>query len=382
MAFPWSRSDSAAEAPPEDRRRRARGRRLRQEETRKDRSRATLERRHQRMAIGVGGALLLVIVGILAFGVYQEFYKPPRVWAGRVNNVEFTMGDLVQRIRVEQGLTGRVDLSRRPFEVLQDLVNAEVLRQQANLLGFAVTDEDVKEAIRSPAPLGFYPQVPAGQETDPGQLEREFQNNYTAYLERTKLSEQEYEVIIEEALLRFRLHAVLGQGIEDTQEQVEVEWIRLDPESDVSAEGVMERLEIQDFTTVANDVGSPQGFADANGYVGWVPRQAFPDLDGLLFGDEDRGRQPLAVGAISDPEFTVDGVYIVRKLSGSEEQPLTVTTRSKLNEELVLDWHRQQQNLGAEAGWLQIKFDSKWYAWVTDQVRISAPRLPPGQEGR
>ena len=135
MAFPWSRSDSADEALPGDRRRRARGRRVRQEEARRDSSRATFERRHQRVAFAIGGALLLVIVGILAFGVYQEFYKPPRVWAGRVNNVEFTMGDLVQRIRVEQGLAGRVDLSRRPFEVLQDLVNAEVLRQQAKILG-------------------------------------------------------------------------------------------------------------------------------------------------------------------------------------------------------------------------------------------------------
>ena len=133
----------------------------------------------------------------------------------------------------------------------------------------------MEEALRSPS-LGFYPQVPAGQETDPGQLEREYQNNYQTYLDRTRLTDQDYRVILEEGLLRFRLHALLSQNIEDPQEQVEVEWIRLDPESTVSAEGVKERLEIQDFATVANDVGIAQGFADANGYVGWVPPPGFP----------------------------------------------------------------------------------------------------------
>ena len=135
MAFPWSRSDSAAEALPEDRRRGARGRRVRQEEARRERSRASRERRHQRMAFAIGGGLVLVIVSILAFGYYQEYYKPPRVWAGQVYNVKFTMGDLVERIRVEQGLAGHVNLGLRPLEVLQYLVNAEVLRQQAPLLG-------------------------------------------------------------------------------------------------------------------------------------------------------------------------------------------------------------------------------------------------------
>ena len=380
MAFPWSRSDSAAEALPGDSRRRARGRRARQEESRRDSSRATRERLHQRMAFAIGGGLVLVIVGILTFGVYQEFYKPPRVWAGNVRNVEFTMGDLVKRIRVLQGLTDQVDLSTVPFEYLSDLLDAEVLRQAAPGLGITLTDEDIDNTLRGPPPLGFYPQVPAGQETDPGQLENEFQQNYQTFLTRTRLSDQDFRVIVEEHLARSWLRALLSQSIKDPQEQVEVAWIRLDPESGISAEEVRDRLELQDFATVAKDVGTPLVFADANGYVGWVPRQAFPDLDDLLYGDEEKGKEPLAVGGISDPEFTTDGIYIIRKLSGPEEIELTETMRNKLNDELVLDWQRQQKRQGAEAGWLKMNFNSKWYAWVADQVNISAPRQ--GQGGR
>ena len=376
MAFPWSRSDSAAEALPSDRRRRARGRRVRQEEARREGSRSTRERRHQRLAFAIGGGLLLVIVGILAFGVFQEYYKPPRVWAGKVNNVEFTMGDLVKRIRVEQGLTGRVDLSRRPIEVLTALVNAEVLRQQAPLLGINVTAEHIDQALKAQ----FYPEVQPGQQTDPGQLDREFQNNYKIFLARTGLSNREFRVIIEEQLAFTRLRAFLSQSIEDPQGQVEVEWILLDPERGISVEEVRERLELQDFATVANDVGSPESFADANGYVGWVPQGAFPSLDDLLYGDEDKGMEPLAVGEIST-EFTTEGIFFIRKRSAPEEQELTETMRNKLSTELVLDWQRQQQKRGAEEGWVRMKFSSKWYEWVTDQVRISAPRQPQGQGG-
>ena len=95
---------------------------------------------------------MLVIVGVVVFGWYQEFFKPPRVWAGSVSNVEFTMGDLVARIRVLQGegryVGGQVDLSVVPFEYLQDLIHAEVLRQQSPILGIDVTDEHIEQELR------------------------------------------------------------------------------------------------------------------------------------------------------------------------------------------------------------------------------------------
>jgi len=382
MAFPWSRSDSAAGALPEDSRGRTRGRRARQEEARRATSRAARERRHQRMAFAIGGGLVLVIVGILAFGVYQEFYKPPRVWAGSVRNVEFTMGDLVQRIRVLQQLTGQVDLSTVPFEYLRDLLDAEILRQASPGLGITMTEKDIDDALRGPPPLGFYPEVPEGQETDPGQLEREFQSNYQIFLDRTGLSDNDYRIIVEEQMARAWLTALMSQSIANPQEQVEVEWIRLDPESGISAEEVKARLEIQDFGIVAADVADPQGFADVNGYVGWVPRQAFPDLDDLLYGDEEKGTEPLAVGEISDTTFTLDGIFIVRKLTGPEEQELTNTMWVKLNRALVLEWRQQQQLRGSEEGWMRMNFNSKWYEWVADQVHLTARDINQGQGGR
>lgn len=375
MAFPWNRSDADAQVAPEAGRRRARTRRMRQEEARGEPSRLTREKRHQRVAVGIGAGLLLVILGVVSFGFYQEFFKPPRVWAGSVRNVEFSMGDLVQRIRVLQGYTGRVDLSTVPFEYLRNLLNAEVLRQAAPGLGISITDEGIEQALKDQ----FYPVLPPGQESDPGQLDEEFRNTYQIVLARTGLTDADYRVILGEQIALQQLRFLLGRGIDDTQEQVEVEWIRIEIDGRVDVEEVRRRLDKEPFAKVAGEVATPGNFAGQTGYVGWVPRGAFPDLDDILFGDEEKDREALNVGEISQPLFTQDGIYIIHKLTGLTEEDLSGVMRVKLNSALVEKWQNEQQLIGSNEGWLRMNFNSKWYSWVADQVQLSAPRTPQGQ---
>ncbi len=383
MAFPWNRGDGQDQTAPADARRRARGRRARQEEARAESSRSTREKRHEKLAWGIGSGLLVLVIGIVVFGFYQEFYRPPRVWAGSVRDQEFKMGDLVERIRVLQGLSGQVDLSTVPFEYLRDLLNAEVLRQAAPDLGFRLTDEDIDGVIKSQ----FYPSVPEGQESDPGQLDQEFQNNYQIFLARTGLADADFRVIVQEQIALQQLGLMLGRTIPETTEQVEVEWIRTEIEGRIDVGAVRARLGTEktgggeDFIKVAGEVGVPAGFADRTGYVGWVPKGAFPELDGALFGDEERDIPPLEVGEISGPIFTQNGIYIVRLLTGPTDRDFSNQMRNKLNVELVTKWQTDEQIRGANAGWLRMNFNSKWYAWVADQVRLSAPRGDPGQQG-
>ena len=383
MAFPWNRGDGQDQTAPADARRRARGRRARQEEARVESSRSTREKRHEKLAWGIGSGLLVLVIGIVVFGFYQEFYRPPRVWAGSVRDQEFKMGDLVERIRVLQGLSGKVDLSTVPFEYLRDLLNAEVLRQAAPDLGFRLTDEDIDGVIKSQ----FYPSVPEGQESDPGQLDHEFQNNYQIFLARTGLADADFRVIVQEQIALQQLGLMLSRTIPETTEQVEVEWIRTEIEGRIDVGAVRARLGSEktgggeDFVKVAGEVGVPAGFADRTGYVGWVPKGAFPELDGALFGDEERDIPPLEVGEISGPIFTQNGIYIVRLLTGPTDREFSNQMRNKLNVELVTKWQTDEQIRGANAGWLRMNFNSKWYAWVADQVRLSAPRGDSGQQG-
>ena len=139
-------------------------------------------------------------------GYYLEFFRPPRELAGQVRDVRFTMGDLVDRIRVLQGINryqgGRVDLSTVPFEYLQDMIQAEIVRQAAPGLGFSVTDDDIDAELRR----RFRPTARTpDQEVGEGQLDQEYDNALTTFLTSTKLSEDEYRRLVEEDLLRRQL---------------------------------------------------------------------------------------------------------------------------------------------------------------------------------
>lgn len=340
------------------------------------------ERRRRYLSIGIGAFLLAVIFGVTLFGYYREFYRPPRIWAGSVNDVEFTMGDLVQRIRVLQGVNryqgGRVDLSTVPFEYLQNLVNAEILRQEAPGLGIKPSAEIIDAALRRQ----FQPEDTEGQEVDPGQLEREFQNNYQTFLTATGLTDGEYRVILEEDLTRAGLAAMLAQEIESPLEQVEVRWIRLPigpsetGASDLQPDQVAQRLEVEDFATVAREVSRSAGYADPSGYVGWVPKGAFPNLDPLLYGDEDLGTAALSPGEISSPYYARDGIFIVQTLAGPEQRELGDRIGIKLTLELADGWQDQALQNGTADGTVRMNFNSRLYDWVADQVQITAPRVP------
>ena len=377
MVLPWNRKDVPPQAAPGRRRRRRRAEPNRSEEVRRQSARREEERRRQRLAITIGSMLIIAILAIVAVGYYREFYEPPRVMAGSIRGVEFSMGDLVERIRVVQGVNryqgGRVDLSVLPFEYLQGLLNSEILRQAAPSIGIFVTREGVDQVIRTQ----FSPVYSPGQEPDPGQLDREFESNYQNFLTRVNLTDEVYRRIVEESIHRQQLAIFVSRNIPETPEQVEVEWIRLEYDGPVSSDEVRARLDEEDFADVAAEVGVPAGLANrAGGYVGWVPQGAFPEFDELLFGDEEREVAALEEGGISDPQFTTqDGIFIIHKLSEPEEQELAPLMRRKLIIEMVANWQDDQLSQGSNDGWLKINFDSDRYAWVAEQVRVTAPRV-------
>ena len=377
MPFPWLRWFGSAEKGRGGRRRsmRAQRRGHGEDDTPQVAPQVLAERRHRKVGIGIGATFLFIILGVVVFGYYQEFYKPPRVWAGSVRNIEFSMGDLVQRIRVLQGENryqgGRVNLSTVPFEYLQDLINAEILRQHAPSLGINVTGEDVDRELRR----RFTPTAAPGQETDPGQLEREFRDNYLSYLTATGLSDGAYRERIEEDLRERFLAALLSRDIEPVLQQVEIQWIQIELDSAFLPNDVVQRLENEDFTRVAQELNIPNRYADSGGYVGWVPKGAFPDFDDAIFGNDEEGVDALAPGTFSEPLFTNDGFFIIKVLSGAEERELEALMFLKFTRELVEMWQRDQLTSGTSEGIVRMNFNSRLYEWVTDQVFITAPRV-------
>ena len=259
MPFPWLGRFGSANAGRGGRRRNRRAQQRNQPEdgSPQEAPEVIAERHQRRVGFGIGAFLILVVAGVVGFGYYQEFYKPPRVWAGSVRNVEFTMGDLVSRIRVLQGVNryqgGQVNLSTVPFEYLQNLVNAEILRQQSPVLGISIDDADIEQELRRQ----FLPSADPGQETDPGQLEREFADTYGSYLTATGLSDADFRIIVEEQLAERALAALLSQQIEEVQPHVELQWIQLPLDGDILVQDEMRRISPGSPKNSARPVSSP-----------------------------------------------------------------------------------------------------------------------------
>ena len=377
MPFPWLGRLGAANAGRSGRRRNRRAQKRSQGEVSASQEdiQVITQRRQRRIGLGIGSVLILTIIGVVLLGYYQEFYRPPRVWAGSVRNVEFTMGDLVARIRVLQGVNryqgGQVNLSRVPFEYLQNLVNAEILRQRSPVLGIQIQDDDIEQELRRQ----FLPTADPGEETDPGQLESEFRNSYGGYLTATGLSDADFRVIVEEQLAQRALALSLAQEIEPIQPHVEVQWIQIPMDGEILIDDVAQRLANEDFTRVAQELNSANQFADPNGYVGWVPKGAFPDLDDYLYGNEEDEIAALKPGLVSEPIFTADAYYLLKVLAAAEDRELNNTMGQKLLQENVLLWQREALVAGTTAGTVRMNFNSRLYDWVTNQVFITAPRI-------
>ncbi|MCH2500211.1 MAG: peptidylprolyl isomerase [Dehalococcoidia bacterium] len=377
MPFPWLGRLGAANAGRSGRRRNRRAQKRSQGEVSAPQEdiQVITQRRQRRIGFGIGSVLILTIIGVVLLGYYQEFYRPPRVWAGSVRNVEFTMGDLVARIRVLQGVNryqgGQVNLSRVPFEYLQNLVNAEILRQRSPVLGIQIQDDDIEQELRRQ----FLPTADPGEETDPGQLESEFRNSYGGYLTATGLSDADFRVIVEEQLAQRALALSLAQEIEPIQPHVEVQWIQIPMDGEILIGDVAQRLANEDFTRVAQELNSANQFADPNGYVGWVPKGAFPDLDDYLYGNEEDEIAALKPGLVSGPIFTADAHYLLKVLAAAEDRELNNTMGQKLLQENVLLWQREALVAGTTAGTVRMNFNSRLYDWVTNQVFITAPRI-------
>ena len=293
---------------------------------------------------------------------------PDEIVVASVNGVQFTTGNLAQRIRLFAAINPyrdrETDLNVVPFEHLQEWIFAEIRRQQAPALGIQPSEGAITEELLAE----FRPATSPGQETNTESLDRESVNNYQSFLIAAGLSDSGYRAIVEERLTLDSLTAMLAENIRSAQEQVEVRWIRF-PDTDTDVVEITDRIRDQDFGAVVQEFAAADNYADSSGYVGWVPRGAFPDLDPFLYGDDDRGLLPLAPGETSQPVFTQDGIYILNILSVPALHELSDKMQVKLTTELVQAWHEERLRTGAEDGSIRINFNSTVYDWVADQVR-------------
>ena len=375
MASPPSRQ-------PIDRRMRASSPRSQRVDRRIQETEERTRRSRRPLLIALGAVILMIIGAVVGYGYYEAFIAPPRVLAARVEDTRYTQGDLVKRLRMLQSIataTGQTfDFSTQPFEILMAMAEAEVIRRSAPRYGLEVTDADVAAVLRQ----RFEPFVPADEVVAPGQIQQEYREKYQRFLDNTQLSGEDYRKIVVEDIYRAKLRAELGKQVPSVGEQVEVRWIVMPlPErtpgvpDPPSYEEILELVEQEGFEGAARRLSIDRTYSDREGYVGWVPREAFTFLDEVFFGSAEK--EPIPSDEISEAVASTQAVYIVKVTAGPEVRQISGLMREALKDQALKSWLLEQQEIGAEEGWWEVRFNSEIYSWVVKQVRSAGPRGTP-----
>ena len=313
------------------------------------------ERRRQRRVLLFAAVVVLVVLAIPAVGYYVTFVTPPRQVIVSVNDVERTMGEMVDRARarvasqVEAG--AQPQIANVPFEVLTSLVDEELLTQGASSVGVTVTRDDIDQEIRST----FYPRATPGEEQDPDALEREFQQRYTDFLTISQLSDETYRQIARSNILRTQIREIVGQEVPSLAESVYVHWIRVSDEA-VASE-VVGRLEAgEDFVGLAREYNQDTVWANHDGEVGWVPRGAFVELEETLFSIEH--------GVVSHPLRSRAGVHMLKVTDGPAIVEVNDNMREILKTRALENWLDEERDRNS----VVVNFDSDDYDWVISKV--------------
>ncbi len=275
--------------------------------------------------IGVG-AVATLVVGILAFGVYQEVVAKPASPIAVINGVPIRT-DYYQRMARYTGNTSK--------QLVESLIEDELIRQYAAQNGIVVTADEVQTTIEEM--FGYYrtPPTPTptpitAQEvitdTTPAPTptpitEAQFQQGYTGFLKQVKelsgLSEAEFRQNVQTSLLRQKVQELVTTDVPTEEEQAHVRHILVQVASDADEQTVQEAEEKArnlveqlrggvDFAALAAQVSDDPGSKDQGGDVGWVAR------DSGMVAEFEEAAFTLPVGEISDPVKSYYGFHIIQ----------------------------------------------------------------------
>ncbi|MBH66183.1 MAG: hypothetical protein CL784_06695 [Chloroflexi bacterium] len=317
---------------------------------------------------------ILILIGLLAIPVYAYFENyvfPPRELALRVEDTEYTRGDVVNFIRFNQRMSENLgvpfEIGNSLFDALQTLQENELAFQLAPKHGITVSSEEVDERLDSI--LGFVAVTVAERESE------EYQDNVEEakrqFIHRIGIEEKVFRDFIRKSMFKERLRDVVADTIPRVQAQVHMyEIIKLD--NDPDERRALERdfiagMDIENI--VATHTEDPNYRRDL-GDRGWAPFGVHPEIDALLFGLDGDENRLLPVRTPSSPRFDEENNWwsylIIEEVQDAREVDPenfeALTTRG-----MTIFFNEERSNFD-----LHMVLDSEIFDWVNAQVRLSA----------
>jgi parvulin-like peptidyl-prolyl isomerase len=299
-------------------------------------------------------ALLLVVVGFLGYGWWDNQYGPPHSKAMRVGDTTLNLDFFSRRAKgylQDAGmLSSGQSIDETAFQqyyapLFVSALQLEILlRERAPVdLGLAPTPDQVEEEIASRL----------GVSRDDAAL---FQTSYETDRKARDLSDKEYREMIEASLLQDWVGDGFNRAAPTAADQVRFRQILVGARED--ADKVVERLNAgEDFATVAMEMSSDTATKDAGGEKGWVAIEEIdPSYAAKVFA--------LEVGQRSEPLEGTGGYLIVEMEEKEAGRPLEQAQRDTIGNRYFGLWLNEQRTLLPTVSY----FDTDKLQWVYDHA--------------
>lgn len=226
------------------------------EMTKRQLSRWQQQKRRQRLILIAGIAIIVVVLGVLGVGVYNQWYlgeyKLRHEVLIEVNDTKFDMDYFIKMLKFYSAGASPTDLPKLADEVVKNIEQAELIREGAAKLGFTVSDAEVEAKLKSYNP---------------------------------PLSEDYRDLVKTQLLVSKLLDGYFDEQVPTYAEQRHIFAMFL--ESDGQVGEVKARLEAgEDFSELAGELSLDTTTKDEKGDLGWHPEGVLTLTSGTSLVDE------------------------------------------------------------------------------------------------
>ena len=355
--------------------------------TKKQRSRKEREDRIRFWLFLCGTLVIVLIVGVLGYGAYQEYVVKPASPVATVNDTIIRIDDYQRRVLFRRfdfmNLLARLDAQLRQFDqtdesqaflidyvqqqrqqaqdnlmnvpmlALDELIEEELVKQEAGARGLTVAEDELQLEVElqfgydrnppvpTPTPItATVPVTVTPVPTTPPMTEDQFNERYEQYVslvtEEAGFREADFRQLVQANLLRQKLQDAMAEEVETSGEQVHARHILLGLEDEELAQELVERLRAgEDFEELAREYSTDASNAEEGGHLGWFPR-------GRMVAPFEEAAFALQPGEISDVVETTFGYHIIQVTDRDDNRPFDEATVSQKQSIALREWLDEQ----------------------------------------
>jgi len=326
-------------------------------------------RRKEKWTLIIASMAIALVVAIPTTGYVINFVLPPREVVIQVNSIEYSLGDIVKMLRIYQKETeaneGTLNFSVLPFQVINNLVENELIKQNADSVGISISNEVVDSEVRRRI-LG---PIDSESEATKEELDREFDEKYRRYLNMIQYSQKEHYEMVRLDLYKTILIDVLAEKIPSSQEHVHLYKMKVNTIEEAD-EARTDFLRGALFEEIIERYDKDAETIRTAGEIGWTPRGIFEEIDELIFNTLQIGElsEPLPELKIQSTEEIKLQVYMITGQELSRE--VSPSRLNTLKQNALAVWLSETRKDNTVLN----NFNSEQYDWIIKQLSLSAQR--------